>query len=223
VGAIPTGSTIMENLMKIYTKSGDQGNTSFYGGKRVLKNNLLVTAYGEIDELNSSIGIVIAYLKNVHINYSSKWWFKHFTKGKIRKTIINQLEDIQNDLFNIGFELATPHEDIKKNEDTGIFKNFVNDKDVTDLEMAIDSMQESLPKLDNFILPTGMLPSAQLQLSRAICRRAERSIVTAAQDLEISEKILVYINRLSDYLFVLSRFVHNTFGDGPEKLWKNKT
>ena len=100
-----------------------------------------------------------------------------------------------------------------------VFKNFVNDKDIKDLEIAIDSMQETLPPLDNFILPTGILPAAQLQLARAICRRSERSIVTAAQEAEISKNILVYINRLSDYLFVLARFVHNVFDDKPEKMW----
>ncbi|MAX11722.1 MAG: ATP:cob(I)alamin adenosyltransferase [Chloroflexi bacterium] len=205
--------------MKIYTKGGDEGNTSFYGGKRVLKNDLFVSAYGDVDELNSSIGITLSYLKNIHLNYGNKWWYRYFTKGKARKNIIKQLEKIQNDLFNIGFELATPLDQVKKKEKTGVFKNFVNDKDIKDLEVAIDSMQETLPPLDNFILPTGILPAAQLQLSRAICRRSERSIVTAAQEAEISKNILVYINRLSDYLFVLARFVHNVFDDKPEKMW----
>ncbi|MBI51954.1 MAG: ATP:cob(I)alamin adenosyltransferase [Chloroflexi bacterium] len=205
--------------MKIYTKGGDEGSTSFYGGKRVLKNDLLVSAYGEVDELNSSIGIALAYLKNVHINYGNKWWYRHFTKNKVRKNIIKQLENIQNDLFNIGFELATPHEEITKKEKTGVFKNFVNENDINDLEIAIDSMQDSLPPLDNFILPTGILPAAQLQLSRAICRRAERTIVTAAQEVEISKNVLVYINRLSDYLFVLARFIHIIFDGQPEKMW----
>ena len=209
----------MENFMKIYTKGGDEGNTSFYGGKRVLKNDLLVSAYGDVDELISSIGIALAYLKNTHLPYGNKWWYRHFTKGKTRKNTIKQLEKIQNDLFNIGFELATPPDQIQKKEKTGVFKNFVNDKDIKDLEIAIDSMQETLPPLDNFILPTGILPAAQLQLARAICRRSERSIVTAAQEAEISKNILVYINRLSDYLFVLARFVHNVFDDKPEKMW----
>ena len=85
--------------------------------------------------------------------------------------------------------------------------------------MAIDNMETSLPPLNNFILPTGILPAAQLQLSRAICRRAERSVVTASQDVDISENILVYMNRLSDYLFVLARYVHITFDGSPEKMW----
>tara|TARA_B100000676_G_C18091451_1_gene860201 strand:+ start:3507 stop:4142 length:636 start_codon:yes stop_codon:yes gene_type:complete len=209
----------MEIIMKIYTKGGDEGSTSFYGGKRVLKNDLLVSAYGDVDELNSSIGITLAYLTNANMNYGSKWWYRYFTRGKIRKNIIKQLENIQNDLFNIGFELATPPEEINKKEKTGIFKNFVNNNDVIDLEVAIDKMQDSLPALDNFILPTGILPAAQLQLSRAICRRAERSIVTAAQEVEISTNILVYINRLSDYLFVLARFTHINFDGRAEKMW----
>ena len=206
--------------MKIYTKNGDEGGTSFYGGKRVLKNDVLVSAYGDVDELNSSIGLVISYLRNQHMNYSNKWWYKYFPKGrKITKSIIKQLGDIQNDLFNVGFELATPTEEIKKKEKTGVFKNFVTDNNVKDLEMAIDNMETSLPPLNNFILPTGILPAAQLQLSRAICRRAERSVVTASQDVDISENILVYMNRLSDYLFVLARYVHITFDGSPEKMW----
>ena len=121
-----------------------------------MKNDLLVSAYGDVDELNSSIGITLAYLTNANMNYGSKWWYRYFTRGKIRKNIIKQLENIQNDLFNIGFELATPPEEINKKEKTGIFKNFVNNNDVIDLEVAIDKMQDSLPSLDNFILPTGI-------------------------------------------------------------------
>ncbi len=205
--------------MKIYTKSGDEGGTSFYGGKRVLKNDVLISAYGDVDELNSSIGIVLASLRNVHLSYSNKWWYKQFTKIKIRKSLIKQLDDVQNNLFNVGFELATPVEEIIKKEKTGVFKNFVTDNTVKDLEMAIDKMEASLPPLNNFILPTGILPASQLQLSRAICRRAERSVVTASQDVDISENILVYMNRLSDYLFVLARFVHIIFDGSPEKMW----
>ena len=205
--------------MKIYTRGGDEGNTSFYGGKRVLKNDLLVSAYGDVDELNSSIGIALAYLTTVQLNYGYKWKYRRLTKGKVRKNIIRQIEDIQNTLFNVGFELATPKEEITKKERTGIFNNFVSEQDIKDLEAAIDRMQNSLPVLDNFILPTGILPSAQLQLSRAICRRAERTIVTAAQEIEISKNVLVYINRLSDYLFVLARYVHIVFDGRAEKMW----
>jgi|TARA_B110000263_G_C15310478_1_gene512841 cob(I)alamin adenosyltransferase len=206
--------------MKIYTKSGDEGHTSFYGGKRVLKNDIFVTAYGEVDELNSSIGVVIALLKATRINYTYFWWYKHFTKGKIRKCLIKQLEEIQNSLFNVGFELATPIEHQMKNDKGELFKNLFNEQNIKDIEKAIDKMEESLPPLENFILPTGVLPAAQMQLSRAICRRAERSIVTANQDTEVSQNILVYINRLSDYLFVLARYTHRNFGIGNEKLWK---
>ena len=216
----PAPPLYLETSMKIYTKSGDEGTTSFYGGKRVLKNDIFVTTYGEVDELNSSIGVALSLLKATRINYPYSWWYKHFTKGKIRKTLIKQLEEIQNSLFNVGFELATPINHQNKIDKNELFKSFINEENITYLEKAIDKMEESLPPLENFILPTGVLPAAQLQLSRAICRRAERSIVTATQNVEISQNILVYINRLSDYLFVLARYTHHNFGIGPEKLWK---
>lgn len=181
--------------MKIYTKTGDYGETSLFGGDRVPKNNLRINAYGTIDELNACIGISMCY----ELDSASK---------KI-------LEEVQNTLFQIGAELASP-ENVKS---SAIKKT--TDKEINILEKHIDKLDVNLPLLKNFVLPGGSKSSAYLHFARTICRRAERIIVELKQIENISNNIIVYINRLSDLLFVIARY-ENFVKSTPEIEWKTR-
>jgi cob(I)alamin adenosyltransferase len=169
--------------MKIYTKTGDSGSTSLYGGKRVTKSSPRITAYGEIDELNALIGLVCAETKHKHIQ--------------------QPLVEIQNHLFTLGTQLASPNVDAKIEVITAAHGE--------SLERQIDLMESQLTPLKNFILPGGGQTSALLHLARTVCRRAERSCVhlNSLPGEEIDRWVLIYLNRLSDYLFVLSRFANH--------------
>ena len=179
--------------MKIYTKTGDDGSTSLFGGTRVQKNNIRINAYGTIDELNSVIGIAVS--------------------GDINDEIKFELENIQNVLFQIGSELASP-ENVKSN----IIKR-TSEEDVKNLETLIDKFDEKLPPLKNFILPGGNNSAAQLHYARTVCRRAERIIVELKEFELVSKNVLIYVNRLSDLLFVLARY-QNLSRSTAEIIWK---
>lgn len=179
--------------MKIYTKTGDDGSTSLFGGTRVQKNNIRINAYGTIDELNSVIGIAVS--------------------GDINDEIKFELENIQNVLFQIGSELASP-ENVKSN----IIKR-TSEEDVKNLETLIDKFDEKLPPLKNFILPGGNNSAAQLHFARTVCRRAERIIVELKEFELVSKNVLIYVNRLSDLFFVLARY-QNLSRSTAEIIWK---
>lgn len=179
--------------MKIYTKTGDDGSTSLFGGTRVQKNNIRINAYGTIDELNSVIGIAVS--------------------GDLNDEIKLELENIQNVLFQIGSELASP-ENVKSN----IIKR-TSEADIKNLETLIDKFDEKLPPLKNFILPGGNNSAAQLHFARTICRRAERIIVELKEFELVSKNVLIYVNRLSDLLFVLARY-QNLSRSTAEIIWK---
>ena len=172
--------------MKIYTKTGDSGNTSLFGGTRVPKYHLRIEAYGTIDELNSYIGLV----RDQDIDaQTSKTLFK-----------------IQHELFTIGAMLATPpdKEKLKSGKDRlSIFK--ITTDNVLFLEREIDTIQQVLPPMKNFILPGGHQTVSFCHIARCICRRAERLSVQLHHEEPVNEVILTYLNRLSDYLFVLAR------------------
>lgn len=174
--------------MPIYTKTGDKGETSLFGGKRVLKSEVLVDAYGSIDELNSWVGFVVA-----SIEHEEKQQF---------------LQKIQSDLFTIGGTLAGWETDLA-----------VLPIRVTEMEVEIDAMEEQLPELKNFILPGGTLPASHVHLARSICRRVERQVVALSQKQPVDERIITYLNRLSDLFFVLSRFINNNAGV-TESVWQ---
>lgn len=172
--------------MKIYTKTGDLGETSLLGGKRVPKHHLRIDTYGTVDELNSHIGL----LKDQHLDEA------------ISKTLLK----IQNDLFTIGSMLATPPE----SENTRPSKKRLNipqisSNDVAYLEKEIDRLQEELPEMTHFVLPGGHPTVSICHITRCVCRRAERIIVLLHFEEQVNEHILAYFNRLSDYLFVLAR------------------
>jgi cob(I)alamin adenosyltransferase len=165
--------------MKIYTKKGDQGQTSLIGGTRVSKHHLRIESYGTVDELNSYIGLI--------------------RSQKIDEEQKVVLKEIQDRLFTIGSSLASDPEHSKMKIPD------LYDSDVTLLEKEIDKMNEMLPALKHFILPGGELAVASCHLARCVCRRAERIVVHLSEESFVDEKVLIYINRLSDYLFVLGR------------------
>ncbi len=172
--------------MKIYTKTGDKGKTSLFGGTRVPKYDLRIEAYGTVDELNSYIGLI--------------------RDQKIDAHTTEILLKIQNELFTLGSMLATPPEkEILKSGKERLNINKVSDESVTLLENEIDLMNESLPEMTHFILPGGHTTVSFCHITRCICRRAERITTQLSDESIINPKILVYLNRLSDYLFVLAR------------------
>lgn len=180
--------------MKIYTKKGDQGTTSLFGGKEVEKNNIRLHAYGTVDELNSALGIVLTY------NVSDK--------GK------KILEMLQDQLFVLGADLATlPSKKAKIDR--------INANHVEKLEIWIDQLDKELPPLTTFILPGGAHAGANLHFSRTVCRRAERFTAELLEGGEANQFSLVYLNRLSDLLFVLARFENRHSGIG-ETQWISK-
>jgi cob(I)alamin adenosyltransferase len=186
----------MVKLNKIYTRTGDKGTTGLGTGERVRKDNLRISAYGTVDETNATIGLVRQHLAD------------HAALDK-------QLERIQNDLFDLGADLCVPD----RGETLSYVPLRMSDEQATRLEHEIDGMNADLKPLNSFVLPGGTAAAAALHLARTICRRAEREMVAlAATDGEpVSHSAMKYINRLSDYLFVASRYV-NDRGSG-DVLW----
>lgn len=167
--------------MPIYTKTGDTGQTSLFGGKRVLKCEELVDVYGSIDELNCWVGNIKSQIQEIDVEIF--------------------LEAIQSDLFTIGSHLAGWKSDIGQLP-----------KRVHEMEARIDVLDDTFPKLRNFILPGGTLLASSIHLARAICRRVERQTVSLGQKQKVDPKILVYLNRLSDLFFMLARFINHQAG-----------
>ena len=197
-------------MVKIYTKTGDSGTTSLFGGKRLSKNKARVEAYGTVDELNSLIGVIIADL-----NYSSSASREaSINKNSPQGRIINKLLRIQRELFVLGTDLASPN-------NLKIKSPKVKRPLVTRLEHEIDSWDKNLPKLRNFILPGGSKVGTSIHLARSVARRAERSIAVLSSTEKINQNAQIYINRLSDWLFVLARYV-NKLENQKENIWKGR-
>ncbi len=180
------------SAMKIYTRTGDAGETSLFGGGRIAKHHLRVEAYGTVDELNAVLGVARAAQPSRNVD---QW-----------------LETVQNQLFHLGADLATPL-DVRARTIAR-----VSEAEVAWLEASIDRMEGELTPLRNFILPGGTLAAAQLQVARAICRRAERHIAALNDSDAISSQALPYVNRLSDWLFTLARYENMKAGE-PESKW----
>jgi len=176
--------------VKIYTKKGDKGMTSLFGGSKVKKDNIRLHAYGGVDELNSYMGLINELLN-----------------GEFDIIIKNQII-----LFEIGSHLATPN----SQENNKIPE--INIEIIKELEDQIDIMNEELPSLDSFILPGGSVISAHCHIARCLCRRVERDVVSLSEKEKLNMDIIKYLNRLSDYLFVLARYVILKKG-GAEKKW----
>lgn len=178
--------------MKIYTKGGDRGETGLVGGARVGKDDPRVVTCGDIDELNSALGVARA-------------------QG-LPQEVEAKVERIQAELFTIGSQLATPDPDRRGSQR-------VQAEWVAALEAEIDAADGELPRLRSFLLPGGVPGAAQLHLARAVCRRAERTLVALGRRAELDPLVEVYVNRLSDWLFVMARAVNHRSG-AAEPLWR---
>jgi len=177
--------------MRIYTKTGDQGDTGLFGGGRVSKDHPRVSAYGDVDELNSTIGVVRATAPAGFFD--------------------DLLQSIQRDLFSIGGHLATPDpEKVEK----ALARAELSEERVTEFERVIDAADEELPALRAFVLPAGTPKAAALHVARTVCRRAERSVVHLKHQAEVPELFVIYLNRLSDLLFTLARLSNHRDGAG---------
>ena len=170
----------MGKEFKVYTKTGDDGTTGLVGGTRVKKYDARLEAYGTIDELNAAIGILRSF--------------------DLSDDVLSLLIQIQNKLFNIGSRLAS---DEKGEAFTADLK--ITEEHIKILETAIDKFEDNLPKLTHFVLPGGELTIAQCHIARTVCRRAERRIVEFAENSPVQIETIKYVNRLSDFLFVLAR------------------
>ncbi len=176
-------------MTKIYTKTGDNGETSLLGGERVAKDCITLQVVGEIDELNSKMGEVVAHL------------WEEEPAGFLKK--------IQQDLFKTGAEIAS----LQTEFNSKITK--IGQEEIHELENHIDSHSEQLPELNNFILPGGNLSAAHLHHARTICRRVERALVSLGKEKEVRSELYVYFNRLSDYFFTAARWIN--WNDGVEE------
>ena len=188
-------------MRKIYTKTGDEGETSLFTGKRVPKNDPFIEAIGTVDECNSAIGLAIS-LMPMELPFDE---------------VLEQLETIQHALFDLGAALATPR---SSTSTAKLEKTRFDDEEILLLEQWIDSITAELPPLTHFILPGGHPCGAALHLARSICRRAERLVIPLQKDGDVNKNVLVYLNRLSDYLFVVSRYL-NALCKKPETKWEH--
>ncbi len=177
--------------MTIYTRTGDAGETGLFGGGRVPKDHTRVAAYGDVDELNSSIGVVRA--------------------TPPAQSFDELLESIQRDLFALGGQLATPDPEKVR---AALQKAELSEARVRHFEEVMDKADQELPPLRAFVLPAGTPKAAALHLARTVCRRAERTVVSLSHDAEIPELFVTYLNRLSDLLFTLARLANHREGAG---------
>jgi cob(I)alamin adenosyltransferase len=180
--------------MKIYTRTGDAGLTGLYGGGRVSKNDLRIAAYGSIDELNACLGLC--------------------RTTDLPDEVDSLLGRLQHEMFALGAELASP-------DGAAPGSIFLDEADIASAEAAIDHFDAKLTPLKTFVLPGGSAASAALHVARAVCRRAERDVVALAQSSEVRPAALVYLNRVSDLLFVLARHA-NVFAGIPDVQWVKK-
>lgn len=188
-------------LNRIYTRRGDSGQTSLVGGQRVDKDCLRIECYGTVDELNSVIGLACVSIEE---------WIPKIPEVSVLFEILSR---VQHELFNLGSILATMPEDIHPNQPR------ITNHEIEQLETEIDRMNEPLSPLRSFVLPGGSRLNAELHLCRTVCRRAERIAVALSQQESIPNEAIRYLNRLSDALFVWSRWANHKLG-APEVLWQ---
>jgi cob(I)alamin adenosyltransferase len=174
--------------MKVYTKTGDKGTTSLFGGTRVAKNHIRIESYGTVDELNSWIGLI--------------------RDQEFPSAYKEVLVRIQDRLFTVGAILATPPEkEVMKNGERRLKGLGISEDDIAFLENEIDRMEENLPQMTHFVLPGGHTTVSYCHIARCVCRRAERLSVQLSHEEQVEGRVLTYLNRLSDYLFVLARLL----------------
>ena len=183
---------------KIYTKTGDKGETSLYGGTRVSKAAARVESYGTLDELNAFIGLAKAEISD--------------------EKVLNQLQKIQFDLFTVGSEAATPTDKMLLANGKNRLDLMISEKEITELELWMDDFDAELEPLRFFILPSGGKAAATVHVCRTVCRRAERAMVFLNETEEVRPELIKYLNRLSDYLFILARYISKISGE-KEEYW----
>jgi cob(I)alamin adenosyltransferase len=188
-------------ITRVYTRTGDDGTTALVGGARVPKDSLRIAAYGTIDELNASLGLARVFNE------------ERLAEGEGHQWLDDVLRHLQNELFDLGSELATPEDAVYE----GMFR--FSAQEVTNLERLIDQCQKELDPLKSFILPGGGRISGFLHQCRTVCRRAERDILALSRQETLNPHLLKYVNRLSDFFFVLSRWVGKRLGER-EYLWE---
>ncbi len=186
----------MPRITKVYTRTGDDGTTALGSGRRVPKGSLRIEAYGTVDELSSAIGVAAA--------------------AGLDPEIEAALAPIRNELFHLGSDLCVPDEDKER-----LPVPRIEERHVAALERLIDRLAESLPPLENFVLPGGAPGAAQLHVARAVCRRAERLVARLAAEDTVGAPVVAYLNRLSDALFVMARF-ENLKKGVPDVLWDSR-
>jgi cob(I)alamin adenosyltransferase len=189
-------------ITRVYTRTGDGGTTGLVGGRRVAKDCPRVESYGAVDELNSWVGLVRA-----HVGVSA-------LAEEQRRMVGQLLEKIQQRLFDVGAELATPPKRLHAGGSR------IGERDITGLEQTMDRLQEGFKPLPSFLLPGGGSLTATLHVCRTVCRRAERRIVGLSRKEPVDRLSVVYLNRLSDLFFVLARWTGQQLGE-PELLWVN--
>lgn len=188
-------------INRVYTRAGDAGTTRLAGGQEVEKPSPRVEAYGTVDELNATLGLVAEEIRRSHGD------------DEVGTSLLRRVRRIQNELFDVGGELATLPSDLHPQQ------AIVNTDDVARLEQEIDELNEGLPTLRSFVLPGGGMVSAYMHLARTVCRRAERRLVDLHREEPLRGEVLQYVNRLSDWLFVSGRRSALSLGD-EEVLWR---
>jgi len=188
-------------ITKVYTRTGDRGDTALVGGKRVPKDSARIEAYGAIDELNSIVGLARVFNE------------ESLDAGEAHRFLDEVLCQLQDELFDLGSELATPPEFFQQ----GMYR--VSENEIARLEKLMDKCQKDLEPLTSFILPGGGRVGAYLHQCRTVCRRAERDILRLSREEAINPDVIKYVNRLSDLFFVLSRWIAKQTGE-QEYLWQ---
>lgn len=186
----------MPRITKVYTRTGDDGTTGLGSGQRVAKDALRIEAYGDVDELNSFLGTALAC--------------------GLDERLVRAFTPIQNELFHLGSDLCIPEQDKERHRGPTI-----EARHVEALEGLMDELSEELPPLENFILPGGTPGAAALHVARAVCRRAERKLVTLAREEAVGPFVVTYLNRLSDALFVAARYENKQKG-APDIVWDSR-
>ena len=197
-------------INRVYTRGGDTGETSLVGGQRIAKDAVRIEGYGTVDELNAVVGL--ARTANRRANETATGVVSSGDRARIERI----LERIQNELFNLGSDLATLPADRHPKQPV------IERRHVQHVEKTIDALNAALPELKSFVLPGGGEVAALLHQARTVCRRAERIVTTLARVEVIGDQCLVYLNRLSDLFFVLSRFASRAYGE-EEALWDPST
>jgi cob(I)alamin adenosyltransferase len=193
----------MDLHMKLYTRTGDDGTTALFDGTRIAKDHLRVSAYGDVDELNAALGLVVASLRSAGGNAAAAG----------HAALMDRLTSLQAELFVVGADLATPMSARHRTKTPE-----VNAAQVTRLETWIDEAVAAVPPLKNFILPGGSEPACRLHAARTVARRAERAVVALARGERIGTQIVPYLNRLNDLLFAWARLANSLAGI-PDVIW----